>query len=91
MKISKIGILSLATLLACTHVLFGLLAAAFFSVFSNVSPEIQTAMPIGEGALMWVFMPLAYGIFGFILGAISAIIYNIAAAITGGIAIEFNE
>jgi hypothetical protein len=40
----------------------------------------------GIGAL--IFLPIMYGIFGFIAGVIGAFLYNVIAGVVGGIEIE---
>lgn len=44
---------------------------------------------MGVGAI--IFIPLFYGLAGFIVGCIMAWLYNIAAGWTGGIELEFED
>jgi hypothetical protein len=48
------------------------------------SAAIVTALMFGFG----IFMPVFYGVFGFIFGVISAAIYNLIARWIGGIEVE---
>ncbi|NOZ47353.1 MAG: hypothetical protein GXO79_11315 [Chlorobi bacterium] len=41
------------------------------------------------GGLFLVFVPFIYGIIGFIMTAVSCLIYNLVAKWTGGIELEF--
>jgi len=45
----------------------------------------------GVGILAIVIMPIAYGLVGFIAGAIGAFLYNLIAGWIGGIEMEFDE
>ena len=51
---------------------------------AGVPPALMAVMMFGFG----IFMPVFYGIFGFIFGIISAAIYNLIARWIGGIEVE---
>jgi hypothetical protein len=40
------------------------------------------------GVAMLIFLPILYGVAGFVFGAIAAAVYNLIAGIVGGIEIE---
>lgn len=52
--------------------------------FGGPPAAIVAAMMFGFG----IFMPVFYGVFGFIFGVISAAIYNLIARWIGGIEVE---
>jgi hypothetical protein len=77
-------------------VVYGLLGLIFGLIFSLLA-LLGAAIP-GTGAakagsmvfgvLAVIILPLLYGLFGGILGALSAVIYNLAAGWVGGLSIE---
>jgi hypothetical protein len=46
---------------------------------------------IGIGIFYMIGLPIFYGVFGFIIGAIGALIYNLAAGVLGGIEMELEN
>jgi len=76
--------------------LVGLVTSLVISIFGLATshmdiPNLPVAMPglitfLGLAAV--VIYPIIYGVFGFILGAISALIYNAAARWVGGIEVD---
>jgi hypothetical protein len=47
--------------------------------------------PLLFGAGSVIFLPIFYGILGFVLGLITALLYNLVARLVGGIQIELEE
>jgi hypothetical protein len=45
-------------------------------------------MPAFFGAAIALFAPVIYGVMGFVLGVVSAAIYNLAARFVGGLEVE---
>ena len=45
----------------------------------------------GMGIMSLILGPILYAIFGFIFGALGAMVYNIAAKMTGGIKIDLED
>ena len=45
----------------------------------------------GFGAIFAIFLPVIYGIVGFISGVISAFVYNLVAGWTGGIELTLTD
>ncbi len=43
------------------------------------------------GIAVMIILPIVYGIIGFILGVISALVYNIFASMVGGVAFEIEN
>jgi hypothetical protein len=48
----------------------------------------RSAMPAFFGAAIALFAPVIYGVMGFVLGVVSAAIYNLAARFVGGLEVE---
>ena len=86
-----------------TGVLYGLLGLVFIPIYvvfavigmlvqpaaqANNSPGAGWAVAIGGALVLGLFMPVLYGVFGFIFGAISAALYNVIARWIGGIEVE---
>ena len=84
--IRRVGILSVANISGLINFFIGLLIGIFFLVSSFFLPA-SLAIP-GFGFpiyLSFIILPIAYGIFGFIGGALGAFFYNISARIAKGI------
>jgi hypothetical protein len=91
MVIKRIGVLKLAIFQAAMMAAFGLLAAlvfmAFGSMLSGMGHEVGMMGMVG-GIAALIILPIIYGIFGFIAGAIGAALYNLIAGIVGGIELD---
>jgi hypothetical protein len=94
--VRRIGILSLAKIQGTLYALLGLIIGAFFSLFAVVGGAIMNAVGgtsgshVGMlfGAAAIIVFPILYGILGFILGLIMGGLYNLVAAMVGGIELE---
>jgi len=95
--IRRVGVLSVAKILAIIYGCIGFIVGAFVAIFSVLggfagllSEHGRAAgvagMFLGVGAV--ILMPLFYACLGMILGSIVATIYNAAAKTFGGIEIE---
>jgi uncharacterized membrane protein len=62
--------------------------ALMTSCIRNVTGEGMPGFPFG-GGVFFIIMPFIYAIVGFIMTALSCWIYNLVAARTGGIELEF--
>lgn len=92
MIIKRIDVLSVAKITGIIAAAFGLIAGIITFLFGSLLGGL-----VGEGAgglgmfggfMAVILLPIMYGIFGFIGGAIQAFIYNLAAGMIGGIRIE---
>jgi hypothetical protein len=92
-RIKRIGVISLANLSAIVYVFFGLLFGIFLKIGSLIVPVSLNFGIIFD--IFWIFdvlfgwasiiiLPILYGIIGWFLGAIGALVYNLAAKITKG-------
>ena len=82
-KLRRLGILDAGKLLAVIYGLFSLLLLPLLSLALIITHK--------EGAGRTMIMLLIYPILGFITGVIGAVIFNLAAKITGGIEMTFYE
>lgn len=95
-RVKSIGILSLAKVLGVMYAVMGLVFGIMFAVASSflsaVAPDSagpQLGFMFGTGAV--VFLPVIYGVMGFVFGALAGWIYNITAGLIGGLEIELEE
>lgn len=101
MIIKKVGVLSLAINSAVIGAIGGLIAALFFLLFGSAFMAMMqsaasqvgdapnaAALGAGFGMFGLVVFPIMYAVFGFIGGAIYALIFNLAARLTGGLQLE---
>lgn len=91
MVIKRINVLKLAIFQGALMAAFGLLAGLCFLVFGSMFAKMGGGLGTagfagGIGAV--IFLPIVYGIIGFIGGAIGAFVYNLVAGVVGGIEIE---
>ena len=93
--IHRVGVLSLAKMLATLYALFGVIFGAIMALFSLIGVGLGQAagtdgawfgVLFGVGAL--IFMPILYGVMGFLGGALTSFLYNLCSEIVGGIEIE---
>ena len=99
MRIKRIGIVSLGKISGILYGFFGLIAGIILSIVALIgsiigssiaeSPEPLVGIFLGAGAI--VALPLFYGIMGFLIGLLTAAIYNLIARIVGGLEIELEE
>ena len=93
-KLEKFGILSVAKFTAIYGVLIGLLIGIFMAVLSSMVTNVlgaQIGVSFFTGYLAIITYPLVYGIGGFIMGIISALLFNLIAKMSGGIEMHFKE
>jgi hypothetical protein len=88
-RIARIGVLQTAIFFGVLYAVLGLCILPFFYAMMRFAPMAsENPFPFGGGVLL--FMPIVYGVMGFIITAIGAVIYNVVAGWTGGIEIELN-
>lgn len=98
--VKRIGVLSLAKIQAMLMAIIGLFigliyglffmlfGAAMFSQMSGGGGGAAAAGGVIGGVAMIILMPVIYAVFGFIFGAISALVYNAASGFMGGLEME---
>jgi hypothetical protein len=77
-------------------VIYGLLLMAFGAMFMSGTSDYRGSSDVGAGAFVgglmaMIITPIAYAIVSFIVGAIYAFVYNLAAKFAGGIEMEFES
>ncbi|MEM7028833.1 MAG: hypothetical protein AAF629_04525 [Chloroflexota bacterium] len=91
LEIRRIGVLSVAKVLAAIYACLGIIVGGVFScaallgataAYAEAGPEGLLFL-FGVGAI--VVMPLTYGVLGFVIGIIVAFIYNLVAGRLGGV------
>jgi hypothetical protein len=102
-KSKKIKVLKFAIFQLYIGALIGLLAGIIYSfggliidtlvslglVYTSETPGLSYGTILAFGAL--IGMPLIFAIFGFVLGIIGAIMYNLTARWFGGIYLDFRH
>ena len=94
MRLKRIEPLSLGKLFGILYALMALIIGAFITVFSLVGIAVNSqaglfGLIFGIGAI--ILLPIFYGIAGFLIGLIGALLYNLVAKWTGGIELEFEK
>lgn len=79
----------LGTMLAAIYGMLGAVFGVVVLVVALLAPKGTSMGGIGVGFAL--LMPIMYGVFGFIGGLISAVIYNSVAGRLGGIEVTVSE
>ncbi|MBI2579637.1 MAG: hypothetical protein HYW27_01925 [Candidatus Aenigmarchaeota archaeon] len=85
---TRIGVMSTAKIYAVIMFIAGLVLGIVTIFFSSL---LYPGIPYGAGIIIALMMPFIYGALGFVMGAVSAVIYNFLAKYIGGIELEFRE
>lgn len=95
MIVNRVGILPLGKIMGAVYACLGLIPACFFFLFFTVAAaagqgnaNFHVAGGVLAGTMALIFMPILYGIVGFIGGVLTATVYNIFASLIGGIELE---
>lgn len=98
MIVKRIGVLSLGKVMATIYGGMGLLFGLIFSFVSLLGLAFGAALQDGSGlesmfGLVFgvgavVFLPVFYGLMGFLGGLLIAALYNLAARFVGGLVLE---
>ncbi|MFQ5607713.1 MAG: hypothetical protein ACE5GA_07180 [Candidatus Zixiibacteriota bacterium] len=92
--IKEVGVLSCAKIGGMVYGLMGLIGGLLFSMIAILGVGLGAAenelgdmfgVFMGVGAI--IFLPVLYGIIGFVGGAITALFYNLIAGFFGGLEI----
>lgn len=96
MTINRVGVMSAAKISGALYAMFGLIFGAIFSVASLLlgnafgaasgQEDAWIAAAFGIGAV--AFLPILYGILGFIFTAIMAALFNLITRMVGGLELE---
>ena len=103
MQIRRMGVFSCAKIYAIVMAAFGLVIGVIYGLFFMIVGGAMLAAGSGReagpagasgliiGLVMMVVIPIFYGVLGFVMGAIGALVYNIAAGFVGGIELELEN
>lgn len=102
MMVKRVGVLSLAkvqgVVMAAIGLIVGLLYGLFFIIFGAVMMSTggegagsAAAGGVVGGVAMIIIIPIFYAVLGFAIGALSALIYNAAAGVIGGLELELES
>ena len=90
--IKSVGVLSCAKVFAVIHASIGLMFVPFFLLMAMVGalagPKAGNAISAVVAVVIAFFLPVFYGLLGFIMGALGSWIYNLASSWLGGIELE---
>jgi hypothetical protein len=88
-RVRHIGVAQLAKTMGVLDLLIGLVFAVCFYIIGSMTPggEMAKAFPMG-GIGVVILIPLLYGFFGFLVGALIAWLYNVVAGWVGGVEID---
>ncbi len=98
MVLKSIGVMSAAKIVAVMYAVMGLIGGLMLAaIFSFVpmamegpeAPPAWLAPMFGVGSI--VMMPIFYGVIGFCIGAIGAVIYNALAGVIGGVELRLEQ
>ena len=89
--IQSFGVLSAAKIMGAIYGALGLILMPFFILFAVIGmaaggkPSVFGGV---AGIIVAVIIPIFYGGMGFVMGALSALLYNLFAKWVGGIEVE---
>lgn len=99
MVIRRIGVFSAGKIVGALYALLGLIFGAIFALFSllgaaigfagSQSSDAFTGLLFGVGSV--IFLPIFYGVIGFVFGLLTAFLYNLVSGVVGGIEVEVQE
>ncbi len=89
-RIRRLGIAQMAKVMGALYFLIGILIAALMALFGSMMPNAGEEGTALFGGAFLVAMPVLYGLFGLLAGALIAWLYNIVAGFTGGVEMELD-
>jgi glycopeptide antibiotics resistance protein len=95
-SIRRFGVIRTSNVAALVYFILTLIFVIPLALLLAAAPQIPVAdgfgrttnVNLGGSALFLLVLPFIYGIFGWILTAVGCLLYNLVAAVTGGIAVE---
>jgi len=88
-----VGVMSVAKIMGLLYGCLGLLLAPMFLLIGFMGTFAgQEKVPFAGmvGVVLALTMPVLYGVMGFVLGAIGALLYNVLARWVGGFELELD-
>jgi hypothetical protein len=89
--VKSVGVLSVAKIMGMIYACMGLIFAPLFLLIGLMGSALgQQKSPLAGvfGVGFAVLMPVLYGVMGFIMGLIGALLYNLFAGWVGGFELE---
>jgi hypothetical protein len=90
-QLTYVAPLKAGVVLAVLYFAGGLIGAIIALPFLFLARAASQASVPGFSPVWLVFIPVGYGILGFIVGIIAAALYNLVAKLTGGIEFELKD
>jgi len=90
-KLKSVGVLSVAKVLGAMYTLLGLILMPFVLIIGMVGAFAGGGKnPLGAmgGVFLAICLPIVYGLMGFVIGALSSLLYNLMAGWLGGVEFE---
>ena len=96
MILKSIGVWSCARISGAIYGTLGILFGLLFAFLSFIGAGLSATQAGGESALVGLFfgvgavfiLPVFYGVMGLIMGAITAVLYNLFAGMVGGLELD---
>src|SRR5690242_1350705 len=95
--VKSVGVMSVAKIFGMIYGCIGLIFIPFFLIFAvigsfagSLGGESNNPFAGILGVVFAIFVPLFYAAFGFIGGAIGALLYNLFAKWVGGVELELD-
>ena len=91
-QMRSVRVLQTSLVVALMYFVLSLIICIPMFFITLVMPHASDSSPFAAlGSIVFIFIPFVYGILGFILVALSCLIYNLVAKFTGGIAFTLEE
>lgn len=89
----RLGVLSLAKVYAVLFAIFGLIMGIVVAITAVIAGSVVGFgwFGAGLGVLAIIVLPIMFALIGFIMGAVSAFLYNVVAGWVGGVEITFEQ
>jgi hypothetical protein len=90
-RIKRIAPLQLGKMMGICYGIMGLLFCPIFLIMSLVATHLPNQQHVGImafGTGFALLMPVFYAVMGFVLGVVSAFVYNVIAKWIGGVEVE---
>jgi hypothetical protein len=92
--VKSVGVLSVAKIMGLVQACIGLIFAPFFlliGLLGSMAGQHSTPFAGMFGVFFALFMPVIYGVMGFVTGAIGGLLYNLFARLVGGFELELEQ
>ena len=89
--VKSVGVLSVAKIMGLIYGCIGLLFAPLFlliGLVGSMAGQQKTPFAGVFGVVFAIFMPVIYGVMGFVAGAIGGLLYNLFSRLVGGFELE---